>query len=481
MIDYSYCKQITPNVITFNRINSMKQKIYYALPHFLQNILISFYNYLAYRKRYGGKYKLFLQILSDNKKLTKEELLKNQSERYESFLKHAYENSRFYKNIFKNIQGFEKLENIHKLPILNKEVLRNEIENVNTIDKKKAIVSTTGGTTGKPLEVLFTYENMQERYAMNDVFRGKFGYKLGKKTAWFSGKSILSKRDLRKNRFSKTDYLYNVRYYSTFHLKNQNLIHYINDLIEYKPQFIYGLPTSIYEIAKYGNNNNIKFPSGIISAIFTTAETLTEEMKSNIELFFQANTYNQYASSDGAPFIVECEKRNLHLELQSGVFEVLDNNNLPTQLGRLVVTSFTTYGTPLIRYDIGDSIELSDEICSCGDNNPVVKQILGRVDDFVYSPENGKLYSGHISNTTKNTKGIIKFQVRQDKLNDLDIFIEIDEKVFNTDFANNFLKNWKTFVGNKMNINLHYTDKIELEKSGKFRLVKNNIKHLLVE
>ncbi len=40
---------------------------------------------------------------------------------------------------------------------------------------------------------------------------------------------------------------------------------------------------------------------------------------------------------------------------------MLDENDQPTNSGRLVVTSFTNEGTPLIRYDIGDSITLEDE------------------------------------------------------------------------------------------------------------------------
>ena len=35
-----------------------------------------------------------------------------------------------------------------------------------------------------------------------------------------------------KNRFSKTDYLHNVKYYSTFHIKSEYLKYYIDDLIE---------------------------------------------------------------------------------------------------------------------------------------------------------------------------------------------------------------------------------------------------------
>ena len=76
---------------------------------------------------------------------------------------------------------------------------------------------------------------------------------------------------------------------------------------------------------------------------------------------------------------------------------------MPTQSGRLVVTSFTTEATPLIRYDIGDSVVLEDsnKICSCGNNNPMVKKINGRIDDYIYSPQTGKINLGNISNTLK--------------------------------------------------------------------------------
>ncbi len=43
----------------------------------------------------------------------------------------------------------------------------------------------------------------------------------------------------------------------------------------------------------------------------------------------------------------------------------------------------------------------------------------------------------------------------------------------------NSYKNWRDRVGNKMIIDLHYVKDIPVENSGKFRIVKNNIKHLI--
>ncbi len=457
----------------------MKEKIYFLLPHFFQNILITIFNIFAYRKRYGGKYKYYLSLFKKNRKLTREELDRIQKNRYSNFIKFAVSKSTYYKDLLSKVKEYDDIRNVKNIPIINKEALRANSNNIYTISLKTGILSKTGGTTGKSLEVLFTNDNMQERFAMLDDFRFRFGYKLGKKTAWFSGKSLLGKKDVEKNRFWKTDNFYNVRYYSTFHIKNSYLKFYIEDLIKYKTAYIVGFPSSLLDIAKYGLKHNYNFPKGLIKAIFPTAETITEDMKFYIEKFFKAPMYNQYASSEGAPFIFECEQRNLHIELQSGVFEVLDNKDKDAKSGRLIITSFTTEGTPLIRYDIGDSITLSDENCNCANKNPLVKEILGRIDDYIYSPENGKINLGNVSNTLKDTKGIVKFQAIQDEIDEIFIKIEVDKAIYNKKIESVFIKNWRDRVGDRMKIELDYVEAIEVEKSGKFRFVKNNIKHLI--
>ena len=449
----------------------MTDRIYKVMPLFIQNLMISIFNYLAYRKRYGGNYKYYRDLLLRRESLELKELLEIQKEKYDQFILYVLENSPFYKKIY--------TENKNEFPIVTKEQIRRNINNIYTINKNNGIISKTGGTTGKSLEVVFTHNDMQERFAMLDNFRSKYGYELGKKTAWFSGKALLTNRDIKQNRFWKTDVFYNVRYYSTFHIKEDYLKFYIQNLIKYKPQYLVGFPSSILEVAKYGIKHNYNFPTNIVKAIFPTAETITDEMRKTIEFFFKTNIYNQYASSEGAPFIFECENHKLHLELQSGLFEVLDDFNVPTNKGKLVITSFTTHATPLLRYDIGDMVELSDEVCTCGNNNPIVKEILGRIDDYIYSPDNGKINLGNVSNTLKGTKGIIKFQVIQNEVNSIEILIVIDSKIYNEKIKNSFLANWKDRVGHNMIIKITQVEDIPNEKSGKYRIVKNNIKHLL--
>lgn len=459
----------------------MKEKLYKILPNFLQNLLIHIYNRRAYRIRYGGEYWNFREEKLKNRDLSLVELLDYQKQRYSNLIKFAKKNSTYYSRIFSSLENCDDINNLKSIPILSKEYLRSNIDNIVVSTNEKLEKSKTGGTTGKSLEVKNFARNSQERFAFLDDFRSRFGYELGKRTAWFSGKGLLTSRDLKKKRFWKTDQIYNVRYYSTFHIKDEFLKFYVENLINYRPEFLVGFPSTMAEIARFGLRHGYDYPDNVIKAVFPTAETITVESRTVIEKFFKTKLFNQYASSEGAPFIFECRNGNLHLELQSGVYEVLDDNNEPAQEGRLVVTSFTNEGTPLIRYDIGDSIVLEEpsKVCSCGNCNPLVKEISGRIDDYLFSPENGKINLGNISNTLKGTKGIVRFQGVQNDLNKIQLLVVVDKSIYSNEFERIFIKNWRDRIGYGMELVVDYVADIPVEKSGKYRIIKNNIKHLL--
>jgi len=87
---------------------------------------------------------------------------------------------------------------------------------------------------------------------------------------------------------------------------------------------------------------------------------LTKSGRELLERVFKCKVYDQYASSEGAPFVTECENQVLHMELASGVFEHFEDGS-----DEVLVTSFTTHGTPLIRYRIGDSMTFSEKVKTC--------------------------------------------------------------------------------------------------------------------
>jgi phenylacetate-CoA ligase len=439
------------------------QKLYNISPVFLQNVFISFFNTKVYTYRYTGRYKEFFNKLSLPSNRTDSERLNDLS----SFLKFAKKNSSFYGNRISF--DFKKFEDIRRIPILTKEDLRENINSIITIPKEKGVIAKTGGTTGASLKVYYTKADNQRRFANVNAFRAHFGYRLGQKTAWFSGKSLLSK-DSRKSVFWRTDHLFKIRYYSTFHISEKTALYYLQDILKYKPLYIVGFPSCFYELAVYGLDNKIEKPDFVI-AIFPNAETITDQMREVIEQYFGSKIYDQYGSAEGAPHIFQY-KDEYELDPREGFLEVLDENDQPAQIGRMIVTSYHTKGTPLVRYDIGDVIELEEKYEYS--RQPKIKKIIGRKMNFILSPVTGKINAVNVSNATKNVNGINAFQIIQESLDEINVKIKKSEEYKNKD-EKLFINNIRERIGYSMQINIEYVAEISRDKSGKFNIIKNKL------
>lgn len=117
-------------------------------------------------------------------------------------LKHTIEKSNFYRELYKNIDidSFQSIEDLKRLPIVTKEMLLQNIDDVVTIEKSNAVEGHTGGTTGKSLIVYFTPEDIQKRMATLDHFKMQHGFENMKmKRATFMGKHIVHQGKKRKN------------------------------------------------------------------------------------------------------------------------------------------------------------------------------------------------------------------------------------------------------------------------------------------
>ena len=348
-----------------------------------------------------------------------------------------------------------------------------EPDEIKTIVEKEGLVSLTGGTTGASMKVVYTKKDMQERFAVLDHFRAQHGYHLGKKTAWFSGKNLISKHDIQNNVCSHYDFINKIRFYSTFHINQDSFDVYWQSLVKFQPEFIVGFPSSVYELCEIADSLGLQLPTPV-KVFFPTAETVLPKYREVIGRVLGCKLVDQYASSEGAPFILECTHGRLHIHPLTGVFEVLDEHLQPAQSGELLVTSYTTHGTPLIRYRIGDHITLADsqDVCTCGSIFPLVKQIDGRTSDYILSPTHGKVNLGNISNSTKNISGIIKFQVIQHNSEAVQVLI-VTNQDFNSSEKTKFIAALTERLGSQLEITTKVVDDIPTEKSGKFRIVKN--------
>lgn len=442
--------------------------LYNYLPLFLQNILISLYNTYQYKVRHSGKYIECREYYKKSSTLSKIAVELEKTKRLEFFLNKACDNSKWYSQ-------YSDYKTLSDFPVLNKVDLVNNLSDIATIKESEAIVSLTGGTTGASMKVLYSKENIQERHAMLDHFRSDYGYSLGKKCAWFSGKNIVTQKNINKGICYRDDYINKIRFFSTFHITEDNFNIYWESLCKFSPEFIVGFPSSVYEICLIAQSRGLKLNQKV-TAFFPTAETVLPFHRQVICSVLGCKVIDQYASSEGAPFILECKSGHLHIHPLTGIFEVVDENMDPASEGEILVTSFTTEGTPLIRYRVGDRIKLAanDVICKCGSHFPIVESIEGRSSDYILSPTHGKVNLGNISNATKNVQGIIKFQVIQHKLEEVEVLVLPSEQ-YNKSQQNKFIKALAQRFGEEIYIKHNVVNSISNEKSGKFRIVKNNL------
>ena len=453
----------------------IKEILYKSSPIWLQNQLITLYGRKLARQRYSGIYNQEIERLKARDVSDLKIQREVQNHLFLEFLKYVLEYSPFYKEFYKDvdISKVKSVDDIHLLPILDKETLRQNMERMYTAEDIPFTYAMTGGTTGKSLVVKVTIEDLQKRMAYLDWFKSLYGFTMTKdRHARFNGKDIIPLGQKAKV-FWRDNKVIKQRIYSSFYTSEENVKFYIENLNQYKPVEMDGFCSTMYDIAKYMKYHNIK-PSFTPIAIFPTSETVMEFHRDMLEDVFGCKVINQYASSEGAPFIIEFPDGYMHECLDTGVFE-----HIKTDKGtKLLVTSFTTHGTPLIRYDIGDNIlECTEEDHpDRGIGFPAIKAIDGRKADALYSLERGHISNANLSNVIKHLpNSIINIQFVQDKIDHILIRIVVDKNKYHKNSEKHIQKEMAIRFGEKMTYDIEYVDKIERSSSGKIRMIINQI------
>ncbi|MHB8828647.1 MAG: phenylacetate--CoA ligase family protein [Syntrophales bacterium] len=450
------------------------EKIYDKSPIFFQNLMVTLSGYQRNRQRYGEAYHMHRDFLAGFDNWCLEDKLEYQRKELVKFIRYAFKNSRFYRELYKNIDidSIQSAADLKRLPVVEKEMIRTHINDVITIPHKGSVEGHTGGTTGKSLVVLFTREDNNKRMAMLDHFKARVGFEhIKMKRATFNGKHIVPPRQKQKV-FWRYNASCRQMIYSSFHITEENMRYYVKSLNKFKPQAIDGFFMSMCDIAGYIERHNIKM-TFIPVAIFPTSETLTKPGRELLERVFKCKSYDQYASSEGAPFITECKKQVLHVELASGVFEHVEEDN-----SEVLVTSFTTHGTPLIRYRIGDAMifEQPDKTCACGLESPIVKEIQGRRLDFLYTASGAKINGGNVANLFKNMpNALIRAQTIQNRMDEIVIKLQADKNLYKPEYDDLLRSEFLHKFGDATKVRIEHVDEIPREKSGKFKLIINAV------
>lgn len=445
--------------------------IYNKSPIFLQNLFTTLQGLQYKRERFGEVYRQELKELTSRDYSDAAFLAEYQKERLIELAHYAYANSPFYREFYADVdwETLDRTADITLLPILPKETVRQNIQRMYTVSEKEGVESNTSGTTGTTMRFYYTQDDRQKRMAYLDAFKMQHGFIPFKmKRASFNSSKIVPPYQ-KKKVFWRTNHAIKQRIYSGYHCQGENVKYYVEDLNRYKPESLDGYPSAIYEIAKYILDNHISLTFHPV-AIFPTAETLLPHYKTAIEKAFGCPCRDQYASSEGAPFITECKCGRLHYCMDSGIIE-FDND------GEMTVTCFETHGTPLLRYRIGDKAFLSKEkTCDCGCAMPLIDRIEGRTLDYIQTKNRGHFTSIYMSLVSADFANSVKLmQFVQNDLDSIDVYLETDENYKKE--MNRIIEDKLHYsLGEDMQIRIHCVDHLTKDASGKLRLIVNNVK-----
>lgn len=455
-----------------------KEFIYNNLPISLQNILCSVYGYNLKRIRYGKDFYKNLSLYKETSTWSENQIIEYKEEKIYNIIEYSFNNCPYYKRKYSEVglspRDFKSIDDLIKFPKLSKEDVRNNWKGMvsNEYSMKDLIKYHTSGSTGKALDFYWTLFSQQSYWAVVWRGRSRFGINLEDSHINFTGKMVVP-----INQSKPPFWRYNKPLNQIIVPMQQitkNKIPYIVDFInnsEFK--YFIGYPSIINSLVVLAEECGLKFNKQP-QFIFTGAEKLYDYQRDSItNSFNNVKIFEHYGFSENASSASKCNYDVYHEDFEIGHMEldnVINVNN--GKFGEIIATGLVNMGMPFIRYQVGDSATFNNNKCSCGMNSQVIRNIEGRNEDYIITPEGAKIM--RFDYIFKNSNTIKECQIVQKELGSIIIRI-VKRETYSLKTENSLREEIKNKISPSILINFEYVNEISRTKSGKFKAVISEI------
>ncbi len=415
-----------------------------------------------------------LRRLQKNLRRSRPELRAIQRAKLKALIHHAVAHVPYYQDLFSaagiqpsDIQGVEDLDRIPTTSKLKLQSLTREEVLCRRVAVEDCVKDVTSGSTGIPLHVYFSRED----YAIRSlIFIRTFmesGYRLTDRQAIVCDTRFVSDKKYWFQNFG----IFRKKYIPV----QDDLNRQIEILRRYRPDYIHGYPVSIGAIA----NEMLQRGLDDISPkmVCAGAELLSRKTRETINRAFGVNMVDTYATVESGMIAWECsERRGYHINIDSIVIEFLHNGRpaLPGERGRVVITNLHSFAMPIIRYELGDVCILSDEVCACGSEFPLMSIVEGRVDDMIYTPGGKVVSPNSMTNVMEAVEGVSQFRIIQEERAKLLVQL-VKGRGFSQKTPEAAVGLLEELVGNEMDVQVQLVDEIPKEHTGKVRAVISKV------
>lgn len=362
--------------------------------------------YNTYRK--GVSYRSQLSRTAALFNASRADISAFQRAQLETLLRHAYQTTPYYRELFK-----VESPDISQIPTLEKSNIREQLENLcsEAVPQKHRIKNATGGSTGTPLTFYQDRNYWNQRNLSVYYFDRWAGWNFGERQLiiWGALSDVGASRDWKHqlNNFWRNHYWLN-----GFHLTDATMRRAFQRMDRYYPQTILAYPSSLYQFARFIFENGLK-PRWGLKGIISSAEMLHPHYRDLAETVFGIKVYNRYGGREVGLIAMECAEGRMHINCRDLYLEI-DSPDPYTQPGDILITQLNNYAMPFIRYRIGDIGRLSDEVCPCGSQLPILAELLGRSTATFRTRTGTLIHAGYFTHQFYNVIGLEQFQLIQE-------------------------------------------------------------------
>jgi phenylacetate-CoA ligase len=417
--------------------------------------------------------------LEQSQWLNSNEIDQLQAQKLRDFIHNIYHHVAYYRNLFDSLDlkpsDIQTKSDLAKLPLLTKELIRNNFDELSADDAGPLRRFNTGGSSGQPLVFLLGKERVSHDVAAKWRATRWWNVDIGDKEVVVWGSPIeLNKQDRIK---IWRDKLFRSKLISAFDLTEEKILSFIEQINSKKPSMLFGYPSVFFLVAKIAKQHQIRLDQIGIKVVFVTSERLYPYQRELIEEVFSAPVANGYGGRDAGFIAHQCPAGSLHISAEDIIVEIIDREGKilpPDQTGEIVVTHLATGEFPFLRYKTGDVGALSSSKCSCGRQLPILINLEGRTTDFVVASDGTIMHGLALIYILREYPEISDFKINQESKKKTTIHI-VTTPEFNNDILPIISDKFKQRLGNDVNIEFEFTDKIMPELSGKFRYVVSKV------
>ncbi len=451
-------------------------RLYERLPIPLQNLMVTVQGARLRRRRYGPEHDRVLAELMDAMRWDRETIERHRLESIQELLRYAQEQVPHYRDLWRQI-GFDArdvqtLDDFRQLPPTEKDELREDpLRFVAESRRGRGLIAgKTSGTTGKALVTYKEQQTYQKVWAFQDRQRRLWG--IDGKGPWASIRFpvVVPKKQTRAP-FWRQDYLGKQTLFSCFHLAKQNLDAYLEKLAEIQPEEINGYPSAIYPVALHALKRGFR---GVRpKAVITVSEKVLEAHREVIEEAFACKVADQYGAAECVFWVAQCPELTWHVAPEFGHIEALRGaENVYGLEGDAVGTSFVNRVQVLIRYRLGDSVVLDEtpRRCACGWPTDTMANVVGRIDDTLYSYAGTPL--SRLDIVFKALRGIREAQIVQRARDHVVLRVVRGGEAFERDCAD-AVAQIQALFGPEVRVETEACEAIPRSATGKFRAQLN--------